>query len=758
MQGRGDGAAIGVRLGARATVAGSLLAEAWLRLRRSFEVALELEAAQRRFFLWLPVAAGAGVVLYFAADREPSAWYVALLTVMASGLAALLRQRPVLFAVAIGIATVAVGFLCATLRSYRLAAPVIEHAQVLKLTGTVEEMDLRRVGARFVLRLATAQGLRPDETPYRVRLTTRQTPQVEAGAFIGVTARLLPPSRAALPGGYDFARDAYFARLGAVGSVLGRIEALEAPSPPDLQLRLMTAVDRARNALAQRVFAVVGGDEGAVAAAMVTGKRDLLSDNARELIREAGIFHIITISGVQMTLVAGMIFWVVRGFFALSPSLALRYPIKKWAAGVAMLGAIAYDIATGSRVGTERALFMTLIVLAAVIADRRAFTMRNLAYAAFAVIAFEPEALLGASFQLSFAAVSALVAVSEARFAMLARDRAAGKKREPPPRGFLARLAAKAVETIAWLLFATLCATSATASYMAYDFHELSPYVLIGNPLTLTIIEFFAVPGALIGALLYPLGLDGPVWHYVGAGIELIFWAARQIASAPGATLAVHAFAPWSILFLTLAVLSAVIWRTWTLRLTALVFLALGLLGAVMGRGFDIAVGPNGDAAAVRLADGKLAVIGERPNPFQAEQWLRADGDSREVHSLAHPGSPCDKLGCTAKLADGSVVALVTRVAAFEEDCLRADIVISRFKAPASCVAPVILDRARLAASGAVTLRFGNGGSTLSASRSPDEDRPWSRPPATRKGRAPSQAPEVVEDAPAGNGPEAGDE
>ena len=112
-------------------------------------------------------------------------------------------------------------------------------------------------------------------------------------------------------------------------------------------------------------------------------------------------------------------------------------------------------------------LFMTLIVLAAVIADRRAFTMRNLAYAAFAVIAFEPEAILGASFQLSFAAVSALVAVSEARMARLAKERALGKVKEPPPRGFLARWIGKAVEALAWLLFATFCATSATASYMA---------------------------------------------------------------------------------------------------------------------------------------------------------------------------------------------------------------------------------------------------------------------------------------------------
>ena len=265
---------------------------------------------------------------------------------------------------------------------------------------------------------------------------------------------------------------------------------------------------------------------------MVTGKRDFLSNDARDLIREAGIFHIITISGVQMTLVAGIFFVVARRLLALSPTLALNYPIKKWAAAVAMAGSVFYDIATGSRVGTERALFMTLIVLSAVIMDRRALTMRNLAFAVLAVVAIEPEAILGVSFQLSFAAVAALVAVMESRIAALDVDP------DPfvPKRGAAAKpgfFGAHLIEKPLALLVATAFATSATASFMAYHFHDLSPYVLIGNPLTLTVIEFFAVPGALLGAALYPLGLDGPVWIYVGAGIKFILWVARFIAAGP---------------------------------------------------------------------------------------------------------------------------------------------------------------------------------------------------------------------------------
>jgi competence protein ComEC len=135
-----------------------------------------------------------------------------------------------------------------------------------------------------------------------------------------------------VPGGYNFSRDAYFAGVGAVGSTLGAISVLPPPHEASWRQRFFAAIDRARNRLAVRVDAIIGGDEGAIAAAMVTGKRDFLSNDAKDLIREAGIFHVITISGVQMTLVAGIFFVLARRLLALSPTLALNYPIKKWAA------------------------------------------------------------------------------------------------------------------------------------------------------------------------------------------------------------------------------------------------------------------------------------------------------------------------------------------------------------------------------------------------------------------------------------------
>ncbi len=686
--------------------------------------AFEVEADHRRFFLWVPAAVGSGVVLYFTADREPSLPLTSGLTIALAVLALASRRHTRVYMTLVAAASILGGMAAAGWRTARLAAPVLDRIRIVTVQGTIEEMDLRREGARFVLRVAASDDLDPDRTPYRLRLTTRHTPDFEAGAYVELKARLLPPSRAAQPGGYDFARDAWFARIGAVGNVLGRIEAADPPEPPDIWLRAATAIDRARNALAQRVDRTVGGDAGAIAAAMVTGKRDMLSETAKSLIREAGIFHVVTISGVQMTLVAGIFFVGLRRLLALSRTCALHGATKKWAAGAAMVAAAAYDVATGSRIGTERALFMTLIVLAAVILDRRALTMRNLALAALAVLLLQPEALLGASFQLSFAAVAALVAVYEARAATAPRDDVVVPARAGGRGGWFSRRKGHGWRQA---LFATFCATSATAPFMAYGFHEVNPYVLLGNPLTLTIIEVFAVPGALLGTLLYPLGLDAFVWHYVGAGIAIIMWAARLVGSLPGASLHLPAFAPWSLVFFTLAVLSAVIWRSPILRLTAVPLAALGLLGAASGPAFDVAVAQGGDAVAVRQADGRLTVIGSRPSAFDAEQWLRADADGRPAKDAIDKRA-CDKTGCVAHLADGRAVAVDLDPSAFAEDCLRASVLVTPLVAPLGCAAPLVIDRDSLKRTGSVTLKAvtGSDAFTTLAVRGVDEDRPWS--------------------------------
>jgi competence protein ComEC len=262
--------------------------------RKAFAGALAHEVEERRFFLWLPVAAMGGVALNLAADREPVLWLPAGLTVLFAALAFVSRARPFALGLSLALAAVFAGFLAMSLRTERVAAPVLDRIRIVDLQGYVEEVDLRPVGARMVVAVVSADGMPREKVPRRVRVTTRKTPDIAAGDFVAMKARLLLPSHAALLGGYDFARDAFFAGVGAVGSTLGPIRRVNAPGDASWRQRFDAAIDQARNRLALRVNAIIGGDEGAIAAAMVTGKRDFLSNDAKDLIREAGIFHIIT--------------------------------------------------------------------------------------------------------------------------------------------------------------------------------------------------------------------------------------------------------------------------------------------------------------------------------------------------------------------------------------------------------------------------------------------------------------------------------
>ena len=189
---------------------------------------------------------------------------------------------------------------------------------------------------------------------------------------------------------------------------------------------------------------------------------------------------------------------------------------------------------------------------------------------------------------------------------------------------------------------------------MAYHFHDLSPYVLIGNPLTLSVIEFFAVPGALLGAALYPLGLDAPVWLYVGMGIKFILWAARFIAEAPGSTLHLRAFAPYALPFLALAVMSATIWRSWLFRASAIPFAIVGLIGATQGPRYDVIVSPSGTrprcATPMAASDRRQALQPLRRRTMADRRRRRARPSVR-----ARPGRPLRPARLRRGFAGGGV-------------------------------------------------------------------------------------------------------
>lgn len=696
--------------------------------RLSACVAQEVE--ERRLFLFLPVAFGLGILLFFQADGEPSLWAPVVGLAAASAAAFGLRHRLAAFAAAVFVAALFAGFAAAVVRTRSVEAPRLAQIVIAPLAGFIDSIDERGEGGRLIVRVHDLAGVEPSRRPALVRVSVRDARELRPGDYILAKARLMPPPEPARPGGYDFARDAYYRGIGAVGSLLGRPQVVPPPVRPDLSLLWAAQVDTARNALTRRIADSIGGQAGAVGAALVTGKRGLIEEDTNDILRAAGIYHIVSISGLHMVLAAGVFFWIARGLMALSAHAALLWPVKKISAAVAMAGATAYCIFSGSDVATERSLIMILIMLAAILADRPVLSMRNLATSALIVLAREPESLLGPSFQMSYGAVAALIllaGVMKGRFDGIASH-------GPVGRG-LDWLRKEAVGMLA----TTFVASLATAPFSAYHFQTANPFGLLGNALTLPLISIVVMPAAVVGVLAYPFGLDRPVWEVMGIAVEQVLKLSAWVSDFSGSTLVVPAFGPGVLGLFVAALLIATIFASrlrWLAAVPALA--ALGL--SATPKLDDIYVDRTGAGAAIRGQDGRLVAVG-RPSGFVLEQWLKADGDSREADDrTVRAGARCDRLGCVVAMANGTAVSFVLDRSGFQEDCARASIVISRLRAPAGCGASIVIDRDFLDRHGATAIRFGTGPEVASTKR-PREARPWLKPDPPAQAQNPSPAP-----------------
>lgn len=679
-----------------------------------FRQALQ-EIEQRRLFPWIAVFFGLGILLFFKADGQPALWAPLGSLVLCIIGAVVLRHRLGALCTFIALGAVFAGFSAGVIRTRSVAAPVLAKLVIAPVTGFIEAVEDRDESKRILLKVTSLPGIAEGERPDRVRVTLRKGTDLAPGQYVTGTARLLPPPQAAWPGGYDFARDAYYKGIGAVGSFTGAVRLLEPPAPPSWPLRLAASVDEARNALTQRIASAIGGAAGGVGAALVTGKRGLIGEPTNEVLRSAGIYHIVSISGLHMVLAAGTFFWLVRALLAMAPGLALLWPVKKIAAIAAMAGGTAYCIFSGSDVATERSLIMTLVMFGAVLADRPALSIRNLSMAALIVLAREPEALLGPSFQMSFGAVAAMMALVP----LMHR-----RKEKAAPATLIETMLAWGGRSAFGLVTTTLVASIATAPFAAYHFQSLNPYGLIGNALALPLVSLVVMPAAVLGVLAYPFGLDGPVWKVMGLAVAQVLEVSAWVGGFNGSTVIVPALGVAALAFMSLGLLVLTIPAS-ALRWLALLPAGIGIVYASVPQRYDIYVDRDGAGAAIRDRRGELTLVG-KPSGFVAEQWLRADGDARSIDEEAlRRLSQCDRLGCVVETGAGQAVAFVQEFPAFEEDCRRAAIVISKLDAPSSCRAALVIDRTSLKDRGAVAIRLGAEAAEVQSVRKGSERHAW---------------------------------
>lgn len=693
-----------------------------LRLRRSqpLEAALEQFARERdRLVLWLPVAFGFGVVIYFALPREPPAMLVpaaAAAAAMLIGAGFARRASRTLRLACLPLACLLAGLGTGKLRTELVTAPVLARSGTHTLEGRIALVEPRGDRVRLLLEEPAIAGLAPERTPMRVRITAAGGEGLRPGMRLRVRARLSPPSGPTWPRGYDYARRAWFERLGAIGHALGAPVVIA----PVERLTAADAIAHLRRHIAERARTRIGGEPGGVAAALLTGLRGDIPDRVWRAMQASGLAHLLAISGLHLGLVAGAVFFAARYLFAAIPPLALRLPARKPAALVALLASFLYLLLAGAPVPTRRAFVMIAVALVALVIDRNPFSMRLVAIAATVVLLLQPESVVSVSFQMSFAAVVALIAWFERS------GHPAETPAEAGERGPLVRLRDYAL----LVLTTTLVATVATLPFAAFHFQRVALWGVLANLLAVPLTAFWIMPAGLLALALLPFGLDGPAFDVMGAGVAWLLAVAGTVASLPGASLPLAAWPDAALVLFVLGGLWLAIWqRPW--RLLGLPPMAAALLFGLAARPPDLLAAPWLDQAALRAADGTVLLHERVRNAFLRRQW-RAAMLADEVRELradvaVAPDVACDPLGCVLDRGPGARVALVLLAGALAEDCRRADLVITALRVR-RCEGPArLVDGPALRRAGGVAVWLEEGGYRLETVAERRGERPWTR-------------------------------
>ena len=678
------------------------------------------EVAPGRLMPWLPVAFGIGIVVYFSADQEPAWWATAILAIAGIVLTIVARHRPIGFPLALGLAAIAAGLATATLQTIRIGHPILQSAVAsAQVSGFVELREERERSDRIVVRVQSIDGLRPNSAVERVRVAVRKGHAPAVGSFVEFKARLSPPMQPLRPGGYDFARDMYFQRIGASGYVLGGVKVKTPPVARGFWLQYATIIDDIREAVDKRIRAVMPGDNGSIASALITGKRDAISTPVNDAMYVSSLAHVLSISGYHMAVVAGIVFFFIRAGLALFPGLASRYPIKKWAAFFAFVAAAFYLLLSGAEVATQRSFIMIAIVLIGVMLDRPTLTFRTLAVAAIGVLIFAPQAVIHPSFQMSFAATLALVAAYQYGLPWRPdKDSSIGM-----------RVALWGAREASGLLLASLVAGFATTPYAAYHFHRLAPYGALANLLAMPVVSAVVMPMGILGLIAMPFGFDAPFWRLMSAGLDWMNGVALWVTGLPGAVGRLHAFGTGPLLLGTAGILLICLLRT-PLRWSGAVLVASGSLWAVLASQPDILVAGDGQSAAFRGTDGRLAILSNGRDTFVVKEWLAADADARlPKDSSLTSGVRCDAIGCIGTLNDGHLVAMVLGIEAMNEDCARAAVVVSARQLQTSDCAATVVDRQISREHGAVAMHKVGDHFEFALARPPGVERPWTSNP-----------------------------
>jgi competence protein ComEC len=635
-----------------------------------------------------------GIVAYFARHTEPFLAPPVCLAAASLGLAARLPHRRGIRALLLAAGFAAAGFAAARLAAGRAAPwPDLPRTATI-VTGTIAQIDLLPEGRRITIATPVLDGGAPLARTVRLRLRDTDATPLASGDAIRLRALLRAPSPPSYPGGWDMQRDAWFAGMAGYGFAIGPVSRLAHGNASHLQTL--------RESIAGRLIADLPGPRGAIAATLLTGLGAAIPAADRAAFQVSGLAHLLAVAGLHIGIVMGLVFATTRTVLCACEHAALHWPVKHIAALAALAAGLFYLTLTGAHIPILRSFAMAGLVTLALLTGRRALSVRALALAALVLMVCAPEIVMGVSFQMSFAAVLALVAgweVLSPRMALLG----AGKWWRVP------------VLYVCGLAVTSALAGTASLPYAAYHFGTATLFYVPANMLAVPLTALWVMPWGLGALLFMPIGLEHLCTTPMGWGIAGLLAIAHGVAAWPDAAWPIPQMPSAGLVALSAGLASLCIWRSLA-RLAGLLPIAAGLLSPWLATAPDIVVSPDARIIAARL--GRQAFVSSETGASRFDRDIPA----RVWGIAAATDFPNCAAGACRLAVRGIPVRLITDAAA---PCGNAAIILAAMPLRGACPAAVVVDRFSVLDAGATAIYIGPDGAIVRTDRDGRGDRPW---------------------------------
>ena len=568
-------------------------------------------AEQERWVIWVSVLFALGIGLYFSLSFEPNKWLTVVAVELLLVLCYVWRHYPLRLLCLSALLIMAAGFsdiqVQTLYQSKHIQYPQ-NNNEVTYLKGRILSVGKNTKGKVRLLLADAADFENSRKGLFRVTLSSKST-SLQDGQCVEMVATLMKPSAPALPDGYQFDRKAFFEGISAVGYANSSVFVIDCESKPSISQWVSYLIDEMRSRIVDRINRELEPDEAGIVAAIVAGERGGISAAITDNYRNSGLAHFLSISGLHMSMIAAMAFFFVRLIIALIPPLALRYNSKKIAAVFAIFMSLVYLLISGAEIPAQRAFISTFIVLLGVLFARQAISMRMVSFAALVVLAISPQALVSASFQMSFAAVVVLIAFYE-RYAKPIQHFFAGS-------GFIKIV----IAYMGGLLISDFVASLATLPFSIYHFNQVAIYTTLGNMLAGPIIGLIIMPFVLAALFLMPLGLDVIPLKIVGFGVMMVNEITAYVAHLPHAGYKIMSMPFWGLMLMVFGGLWLCIWqRSW--RKWGIVPIVIGILSIFTVQKPDVLYDTTAKTIAFKDNEGNMVAMPGRANNWIKQIWL----------------------------------------------------------------------------------------------------------------------------------------